>query len=111
MKTDRFLFQNAQCCHLFDKKFTKTTNRLFYFFSGYANEVGEAFRPLVHKYWVHSSYGIASLYVLADTADKTLIADKNEKAAAKDYQKSKVVKAAIDTLIWQALASVVIPGT
>lgn len=79
------------------------------FFSGYANEVGEAFRPLVHKYWVHSSYGIASLYVLADTADKTLIADKNEKAT-KNYQRSKVVTAAIDTLIWQGLASIVIPG-
>ncbi len=31
---------------------------------GYANEVGEAFRALVHVNWVRASYGVASLYVL-----------------------------------------------
>jgi len=41
------------------------------FVSGYANEVGEAFRSLVPKSVVHGSYGIASLYVLADTVDKS----------------------------------------
>lgn len=47
---------------------------LIFFFSclGYANEVGEAFRPSVHVNWVRLSYGIASAYVLADTLDKTL---------------------------------------
>lgn len=39
--------------------------------SGYANEVGEAFRSLVPKSVVHGSYGLASLYVLADTFDKS----------------------------------------
>ena len=101
-----------------DKKSTKLISfyyqALIWFFSsffnlGYANEVGEAFRPLVHKYWVYSSYGIATLYVLADTADKTIAADKTEKTRI-DYQKSKVVKAAVDTLVWQGLASVIIPG-
>jgi len=37
---------------------------------GYANEVGEAFRALIHVRWVRASYGIASTYVLADTYDK-----------------------------------------
>jgi len=37
---------------------------------GYANEVGEAFRALVHVRWVKASYGVASAYVLADTFDK-----------------------------------------
>ena len=37
---------------------------------GYANEVGEAFRALVHVNWVRLSYGVASSYVLADTYDK-----------------------------------------
>ena len=39
-------------------------------FLGYANEVGEAFRALVHVNWVRFSYGVASAYVLADTYDK-----------------------------------------
>jgi fission process protein 1 len=42
------------------------------FYLGYANEFGEAFRPLIHVNWVRLSYGIASAYVLADTLDKTL---------------------------------------
>jgi fission process protein 1 len=45
---------------------------IFFFCLGYANEVGEAFRPSVHVNWVRLSYGIASAYVLADTLDKTL---------------------------------------
>jgi fission process protein 1 len=43
-----------------------------FFNLGYANEVGEAFRPLIHVNWVRLSYGIASTYVLADTWDKSL---------------------------------------
>ena len=31
---------------------------------GYANEVGEAFRALIHVNWVRASYGVASIYVL-----------------------------------------------
>lgn len=38
---------------------------------GYANEVGEAFRPLVSKYLVLGTYGVAISYALADCADKT----------------------------------------
>ncbi|XP_058825828.1 mitochondrial fission process protein 1 [Topomyia yanbarensis] len=75
---------------------------------GYANEVGEAFRPITKKIFVHASYGVAICYVLADTADKS----------KKQYQKPEVLGggprgAAIatgDTLIWQMLASVIIPG-
>merc|ERR1711909_6884 len=37
---------------------------------GYANEVGEAFRALMHVRWVRATYGVASAYVLADTYDK-----------------------------------------
>ena len=32
---------------------------------GYANEVGEAFRALVHVNWVRLSYGVASCYVVS----------------------------------------------
>ena len=68
---------------------------------GYSNEVGEAFRALVHVNWVRASYGLASAYVLADTADKA--------GKAEGGTKEKAV-AAFDTLVWQALASVMIPG-
>lgn len=39
-------------------------------FSGYANEIGEAFRALVPVNLVRLSYVIASGYVLADSMDK-----------------------------------------
>lgn len=40
-------------------------------FLGYANEVGEAFRPIIKKIFVHASYAVSIGYVLADTADKS----------------------------------------
>lgn len=76
---------------------------------GYANEVGEAFRALVHVNWVRLSYGVASAYVLADTNDK---AGKTAKSLPEDEEgrTAKIGAAAFDTLLWQALASVIIPG-
>lgn len=76
---------------------------------GYANEVGEAFRALVTVKWVHLSYGVASAYVLADTYDK---ASKMHKALpANDPSKNKKVGLeAMDTVLWQAFASVIVPG-
>ena len=76
---------------------------------GYANEVGEAFRALVHVNWVRLSYGVASAYVLADTNDK---AGKMGKSLPEnDPNRTKqIAVAAIDTLLWQAFASVIIPG-
>ena len=44
-------------------------------FLGYANELGEAFRPLAPAF-VRPSYGVASIYVLADTYDKAVRADE-----------------------------------
>ena len=38
--------------------------------SGYANEVGEAFRAQVHVNVVRASYGVASAYVIADAVHK-----------------------------------------
>ncbi|XP_064889327.1 mitochondrial fission process protein 1 isoform X2 [Columba livia] len=37
---------------------------------GYANEVGESFRPLVPVSVVWASYGVATAYVTADAIDK-----------------------------------------
>jgi len=72
---------------------------------GYANEVGEAFRALVHVRWVKASYGVASAYVLADTVDKG-----QKMSKMPDSDSGKVALAAFDTLVWQALASVIVPG-
>ena len=63
---------------------------------GYANEVGESFRPLVSRAAVLSSYGVAGTYVIADAWWRARATGKMGEA--------------VDTLIWQGLASVAIPG-
>ncbi|XP_068623795.1 mitochondrial fission process protein 1 [Battus philenor] len=73
-------------------------------YMGYANEVGESFRPLVPGRVVQASYALATAYVLADTADKSW------KMYKKDGRPKKVLVETGDALIWQTLASVVIPG-
>ena len=71
---------------------------------GYANEVGEAFRPLVPRAAVNATYVTASAYVLTDTAWRasTLPGEGGVSQAA-------AVEAG-DTLLWQALASVLVQG-
>ncbi|XP_065140115.1 mitochondrial fission process protein 1 [Paramisgurnus dabryanus] len=75
---------------------------------GYANEVGEAFRALVPVSVVWVSYAVATAYVSADALDK------GKKAAAAHGENpgktAQVSAAVIDTFVWQALASVAIPG-
>ncbi|CAN0168442.1 unnamed protein product, partial [Ectocarpus fasciculatus] len=39
-------------------------------YMGYANEVGEAFRPLIPAFAVVASYGVAIAYVSADAVAK-----------------------------------------
>lgn len=63
---------------------------------GYANEVGESFRPLVSRAAVLSSYGVAGTYVVADAWWRSRTTGRMGEA--------------VDTLIWQGLASVAIPG-
>ena len=67
---------------------------------GYANEVGESFRPVLPQ-MVVPSYAVSFGYVLCDTIDK---------GGAARAQGKPVAKAAIDTLVWQTLASVALPG-
>ncbi|XP_014237221.1 mitochondrial fission process protein 1 [Trichogramma pretiosum] len=74
---------------------------------GYSNEVGEAFRSIVPKSVVWSSYIAACGYVLADTLHKGYHTYQNEKSP---NQIKKVVLSTSDTLIWQGFASVIIPG-
>ena len=69
---------------------------------GYANEVGEAFRNLVHKNAVRFSYLVSASYVLADATSKA--------RKEKDLVDGKPIRTFADVLIWQGLASVAIPG-
>lgn len=128
---------------LYDYIFLILIVQLFNNRIGYANEVGESFRALVHVNWVRLSYGVAFAYVLADTRDKTLkvqspvlelhiisccqflnikkiiiksvhVPHVATSAKNKYYlffqDTSKKMIAATDTLVWQTLASVAIPG-
>lgn len=70
-------------------------------FMGYANEVGEAFRPLVDVSLVYLSYVGAIGYILADTIDK---GQKGSKVEVEPLLRG--VLGATDTFLWQMLASV-----
>jgi|EP00802_Teleaulax_amphioxeia_P022968 hypothetical protein len=76
---------------------------------GYANELGESFRPLIHPRWVALSYGVAGTYVAADCAEKYWRAQQIEKYTVAQRRMLGASRA-IDTGIWQGLASVAIPG-
>ena len=69
---------------------------------GYANEVGEAFRNLVHRNVVRFSYLVSASYVLADASSKA--------RKEKEVLDGKPIRTFADVLIWQGLASVAIPG-
>ena len=65
-------------------------------FLGYANELGESFKPLIPRVAYLGTYGVACAYVAADANDK--------------YRRDGDVARGVDALIWQALASVIVPG-
>lgn len=67
---------------------------------GYSNELGESFRPLIKKSYVHATYGVAIAYVFADTFDKA------SKSFKKDQSVVKAAKIGGDVVLWQILASV-----
>jgi fission process protein 1 len=70
---------------------------------GYANEVGEAFRYVLPSL-VAPSYFVSIGYVLGDVLDKGL----KEHGKSKDIKRAMVLS--FDCLMWQSLASVVLPG-
>ncbi|XP_046360302.2 mitochondrial fission process protein 1-like [Haliotis rufescens] len=76
---------------------------------GYANEVGESFRALIHVNWVRLSYLTASGYVVADSIHKGYLT--SQKSFNSPHEKRTQVSVSVgDTLVWQGLASVAIPG-
>ena len=98
-------------------------------FLGYANEVGEAFRPLAPLPFVIGTYIVAGIYVFCDCGNIYKLASKGNKIKEEEEEKalellpthhahalankSKIVSAevqSVDAIIWQTLASVFIPG-
>ncbi|KAK5976102.1 Mitochondrial fission process protein 1 [Trichostrongylus colubriformis] len=76
---------------------------------GYANEIGEAFRSMFPLTAVRATYVVALSYACADAFDKSNKAYKAYKNNPQERRK-QVAIAAGDTFLWQALASVAIPG-
>ena len=79
-----------------------------------ADEVGEAFKSLVSRLSYRLSYALSIGYVAADALDKGLRAargpgDHGRGAAHGDASPSPAAAVA-DTVLWQGLASVAIPG-
>ena len=75
-------------------------------YCGYANECGEAFRPLVPVEVVYFSYVVAIVYILSDTVDKGLKGAKSGGEGAT----IRGTLGALDTFFWQMLASVLFPS-
>lgn len=73
-------------------------------YMGYANECGEAFAAWLPPFGVPATYGVAAVYVLADTFDKAIKANKE-----KGMKEGVIV--GLDTVTWQMLASVFWPGS
>jgi fission process protein 1 len=94
-------------------------------YAGYANEVGESFRYQYPRL-VGPSYVVAFGYCLADAGytgyrayttdtsqEERLSVDSNSNSG-EDHQHRlhihKTIRATMDTLLWQSLASVALPG-
>ncbi len=73
---------------------------------GYANEVGEGFRPVAPRFVV-PTYAVALGYVVADTVHKYTLAGGDGAAGPQGVSPGL---AAADTLVWQLFASVAVPG-
>ncbi|KAJ9456364.1 Mitochondrial fission process protein 1 [Diplonema papillatum] len=73
-------------------------------YAGYANELGEAFRPLIPKPAVAATYVVAIGYAAGDTFDK----------GQREYRRSRNVNHSVAAgsiaALWQLLASVTIPA-
>jgi fission process protein 1 len=100
-----------------DKKEYNIFRYSFLRYAGYANEVGESFRYQFPRL-VMPSYGIAFGYCIADAVSdgySGYYRSQNPRDGESDGQSAKqdlqrAATACFDTLLWQSLASVLIPG-
>jgi fission process protein 1 len=89
-------------------------------YAGYANEIGESFRYQIPRLVV-PTYVIAATYVLADsisTGHETWQKGSTQQKGRNDSNSNSLsntvwhdtIYSTADTLLWQTLASVVVPG-
>ena len=76
---------------------------------GYANEVGESFRYQFPRFVV-PSYAVAFSYCLADAVTSGHKAYESSTKAQKPTAMADSIVSTADTLLWQSLASVMLPG-
>jgi fission process protein 1 len=76
---------------------------------GYANEVGESFRYQFPRFVV-PSYAVAFGYCLADAGTAGSKAYESAKKDNRPTAAADSIVSTADTLIWQCLASVFLPG-
>ena len=76
---------------------------------GYANEVGESFR-YQYPQFVLPSYLLAFGYCAADAITTGYYTYNKQEAFSNDQKLQRTLIGTFDTLLWQSLASVAIPG-
>mmetsp|Transcript_9015 Transcript_9015/g.23636 ORF Transcript_9015/g.23636 Transcript_9015/m.23636 type:complete len:246 (+) Transcript_9015:56-793(+) len=82
-------------------------------FLGYANECGESFRFFIGSHGVLLTYGLAFLYVASDSVYQAVRESHSAQQDADVHahvKQAKLFLVAMDSLMWQSFASVVIPG-
>jgi len=77
---------------------------------GYANECGEAFRAFIGAHGVFLTYVIASGYVVSDSIYQGAKVAKEDVSINENAKNMRVMVTAMESLLWQSLASVAIPG-
>ncbi|KAI8824111.1 mitochondrial 18 KDa protein-domain-containing protein [Fimicolochytrium jonesii] len=70
----------------------------------YTSDVGEAFRPVVHKNLVNAAYGISFAYVGFD------VALEGYKAAQRNADKMEIARVVAERGVFQGLASLLLPA-
>ena len=78
---------------------------------GYANEVGESFRQLIHVRYVQLTYVASTTYCALDALSKALKSTPTQDQIETGKSEARVAaETFVENLLWQGLASVVIPG-
>lgn len=76
---------------------------------GYSNEIGEAFRKITSKGFVHFTYLIEFAYFAADTLHKSHKAYNDPNIQENTSKSYHVIKSSGYTILWQFFATCLIP--
>lgn len=77
---------------------------------GYTNEVGESFRNLIRVKYVYLSYGISTIYALADSSTKAVDEYEYWEGLTEKSKRRRAIEMFVGGMVWQGLASVIFPG-